>query len=140
MKKLINFNSLFVLIVVLLLMGLIGCSGLSDGTPVEKKVYVTIKSLEAAKVFRTNGLEAAKVFWDQGLMSVETKDKVVQVANDLQFAINSIARAMKIYNSSNGTQGGADVDDWLQIYQQIYGEFTDLVMPFLIERMEVSNG
>ena len=127
-KTLIHF-----MILLMVLMGTFGCIGLKEGTPTEKVVYTSQKTLESAKIFRETGLDSAKVFWDQGLMTMETKDKIVEVSNNLQAAINSSGKALKIFHDTNGAQGGADLDAKIRMYQAIYGQFVDLVMPYVIK-------
>jgi len=124
------------MILMIVLMGAYGCVTLKEGTPTEKVIFSSTKTLESAKIFRETGLDAAKIFWDQGLMDMETKDKIVEVANNLQAAINSAATALTIYNNSNGAEGGANLDTKIQMYQMIYGEFVDLVMPYVLKQME----
>lgn len=135
MKKIRQLLSFNLLILIALCFLLTSCV-LKEGTPSEKVVYTSAKSLETAKIFRTTGLEAAKIFWDRKLMDMETKDKIVEVANNLQSAINSAATALKLYQATNGMQGGADLNEKIVLYQAIYGKFTDLVMPYLIKQLE----
>ena len=127
-KTLIHF-----MILLFVLMGAFGCIGLKEGTPTEKVVFTSQKTLETAKIFRETGLASAKIFWDQGLMKMETKDKIVEVANNLQAAINSAGKALKIFHDTNGAQGGTDLDAKIQMYQAIYGQFVDLVMPYVLK-------
>ncbi len=123
-------------IMVLFLLCLMSCVGTSTFTPSEKVAYTSVQTLKVAKQFRTTGLESAKILWDQGLLDVKTKDKIVQVADDLQMAINDCADALKIYLESGGNSGGATLEEKLKIYHKLYGQFTDLVMPFIIKKME----
>lgn len=124
------------MILMIVITGTYGCIGLQEGTPTEKVVYTSAKTLETAKIFRETGLDAAKLFWDQGLMTMETKDKIVEVANNLQAAINSAGKALKVYHETNGAEGGADLNSKILMYQAIYGQFVDLVMPYVIKKME----
>ena len=67
---------------------------------------------------------------------METKDKIVEIANNLQVAINSTANALIVYNDSAGALGGADLETKIAIYQAMYGQFSDLVLPFVLKRLE----
>ena len=81
------------------------------------------------------GLNAAKEYWDKGLLDVETKDKIVKVANNLQMAINSVADLLIVYKESKGQNGYSDLEDKMAIYTAIYGQFSDLIMPYILDKL-----
>lgn len=102
-------------------------------TPLEKTVYSTAKTLESAVVFRDTGLKVAGDLYKQGLLDEDTKDKIIKLGDDLKEVINMTKEVLKIYNSSGGNR--SDLQEQLMLYHTIYGEFSDLIMPYVIDKM-----
>lgn len=113
----------------------VGCAP-SHFTPSQKKIYTTVKTLEAAKQIRHTGLSVAAGFYAEGLIGEEEKTQVILAANRLQDAINKTADALSIYHRSNGAEGLQAVEARVLIYQQVYGVFMDLAMPYILKSME----
>lgn len=129
-------RSLFLLMLVIgIFFVFIGCAPKSF-TPVEKVIYTTTKTLETAKTFRHSGLLVAADFYKQGLMDEELKQEIVIVADQLQDAINKTADILKIYLVSEGKEGAMELEDKVLLYQQLYGKFSNLIMPYLLKNME----
>ncbi len=104
-------------------------------TPSEKVQFTTMKGLHTAYDFRVFALSSAKVFWDKGLMSEETKDEIIDIGDKFQHAINETSLALEFYRKSSGVNGG-DLGQKIQIYQELYVEFNNLVMPYIIQQLE----
>jgi len=130
------FKSPACILALVYLFGMVLACAPSHFTPVEKTIYTTTKTLETAKQFRHTGLSVAADFYKQGLLDEELKDEIIVVADQLQNAINQTADALKLYLLADGKEGAMDLETKVLLYQQLYGKFSDLIMPYLIKQME----
>lgn len=102
----------------------------------EKRIYTTMKTLEAAKEFRNLGLSAAGEYYKAGLMADKTKEDIIKIGNQVQSAINYTAEALKLYMILNDKDNLIDLQQKILVYQQIYGEFVDIIMPYMIRQIK----
>lgn len=127
-------NALFTVFAIALLITILACAP-SHFTPVEKTTYTTVKTLDVAKQFRHTGLQVAGDFYKKGLMEEDVKLEIIKIGNELQRTINVAAEALQVYLASDG--GNAkDLEMKILMYQQLYGKFSDLVMPYIIKNLE----
>ena len=105
-------------------------------TPVEKSIYTTTKTLAAAKQFRHTGLQIAGDFYKKGLIEEDVKEEIIEVANELQRAINVTAEVLQIYLISKGQEEAQQLETKIIIYQQLYGKFSELIMPYMLKNLE----
>lgn len=126
-----HFKSGILLLVFSFLFILVACAP-SHFTPLEKKVYTTTKTLEAAVEFRDTGLSIASDFYKRGLLSVEKKDKIIKIGDELYDAILITKEALKMYNSGGSYN---DLSAKLILYHQIYGKFSEILMPYLLKNL-----
>jgi len=103
-------------------------------TPSEKVQFTTMKGLTTAHDFRIFALESSKIIWDKGLMSVEDKDKIVELGDAFQKAINEASLSLEIYRKSDGLNS-SDLESKINLYQKIYLQFNGLVLPYIIKHV-----
>ena len=109
-------------------------------TPVEKTIYTTTKTLAAAKQFRHTGLQIAGDFYRRGLIEEDVKEEIIEVANELQMAINVTADVLQIYLISKGQEEAQMLETKILLYQQLYGKFSELIMPYMLQNLEDDHG
>ncbi len=124
MKKIIYITPILFLL-------LQGCIVL---TQQDKIIYTTYKSLQTAKEFRKTSLQITGEVYKDGYMSENMKSNIISVGNHLQNAINNTADALQIYKQTGNRRL---LHKNITIYQQIYGEYVDLVLPYVIEKTEI---
>lgn len=121
------------IIIMGLLMGMIVACAPSHFTPAEKKIYTLTKTLQSTKQFRETGLKVSADFYKKGLMEEKTKLEIIDIADELQNAINLCADSLEIYLVSNGLEGSAILEHRILLYQALYGKFSELIMPYLLK-------
>lgn len=100
---------------------------------VEKMVYTSTKTLEAAKAFRETALVAAGMHFKRGMMSEQLKEEIIFVGDNLQQTINElsdmliVAKRTQTYTPS--------LNEKMVVYHALYGKFVDIVMPFVLEKI-----
>lgn len=113
----------------------VGCASFtppSDFTKSEKIQYTTIQTLKSAKAFREFTLESAGAVYKKGLMDDDTRDKIIEIGDRLQQAINVAADALLAYRQSGETYS---LEEKLSIYQAVFNEFMEIVTPYAMEVM-----
>jgi hypothetical protein len=68
-------------------------------------------------------------------MDVETKDKIVKLGDEFQKAINDTSLALEMYSTYDGINS-SDLETKILLYQKIYVDFNNLVLPHIIKQME----
>jgi len=66
------------------------------------------------------------------LIDEDKKVEIIRLGNALEDAINMVKASLKLYNTS----GGSDLQETLLLYHAIYGEFTEMLMPFVVKTMQ----
>lgn len=103
----------------------------------EKVVFTTVRSLQAAKELRVTALKTIGGMYINGtLTDPEFKDRVIKIGDDLQEAINVTSEALQIYYTEKDNLSKEDLSVKILAYQKILGEFTDLVMPYVLEHID----
>lgn len=101
-------------------------------TAKEKVEYTSLRTLEAAKTFRTVGLEAAGAVYKAGAMDEKTKGKIIEIGDDLQEAINTAADALIAYKTmTDELADTSTLEAKIAAYQKVFNEFMELVTPYL---------
>jgi len=124
-----KYCSLFIILLLLQ-----GCISIIKPTV----IHTTFKTLQAAKKFRESGLTLCGEYYKQDLIDEETKNRIVKLGNELQASINECSKSLYIYYEMNDKQREtSQLKLKIQKYQQVYGKFVDIVLPYLIEETEV---
>jgi hypothetical protein len=113
----------------LLILLVIACAP-KDFSPFEKKIYTTTQTLYAAVEFRHLGLSVVGDLYKKGLLSEEEKEKFVDLGDELYKIITSSQIALELYYK---TGISTNLEEKLLLYTQIYGKFSDLVMPYILK-------
>ena len=106
-----------------------GCIVLSGQ---DKVVYTTYRTLQTATEFRHLGLTMAGELYKKGDISEHVKDDIIKVGNQLQGQINSTVDALANYKQTGDYE---TLKMQVSIYQQVYGKFVDLVLPYMLEEI-----
>ena len=121
--------------VMFLMVAVVSCAP-KEFTQPEKAVYTTVRSLQAAKELRTTALSSIGDMYKAGTLTDEKfKEDVIRIGDSLQEAINVTSDALLIYNNATTAENKATLAEKVLLYQQVYGEFSDLVMPYILEHM-----
>lgn len=105
-------------------------------SPSEKAIYTTVRSLQGAKELRVTALKTIGGLYKDGtLTDVEFKEKVIEIGDMLQDAINFTSLALEAYYVASTDENKNDLQVKVLMYQKILGEFTDLVMPYVLEHV-----
>lgn len=129
-----NTIKAFLAIIVMLIM-VAGCLP-KEATTSEKVVFTTVRSLQAAKELRITSLKTIGGLYINGtLTDQDFKAEVIKIGDQLQQAINVTSEALLLYSDSKDALAKGDLGAKVLIYQNILGEFTDLVMPYVLEHV-----
>lgn len=102
----------------------------------EKAIYTSVKSLQAAKELRVTALSTIGGMYKNGVLTdPDFKADVIKIGDSLQEAINVTAEAILIYNGATTAENKASLAEKVLLYQKVYGEFSDLVMPYVLEHL-----
>jgi hypothetical protein len=126
-------NVSILLTIVMMAFALSACVS-SNFTPSEKTILTTAKTLEAAVIFRDMGLETAGDFYKQGLLSEKEKEEIIEIGNNLYDAILLTKETLRLYHMTG--QGGKTLEERVALYQNLYGKFSDIVMPYLLKTLK----
>lgn len=128
-----TMRNLLALIVLVCMM--VACAP-KNFSPSEKAMFTTVRSLQAAKQLRVTGLKAVGDMYIAGtLTDPDFKADVIRVGDLLQETINVTSKALEIYYTAKTEHAFADLQAKVSLYQQVLGEFTDLVMPYVLEHL-----
>jgi hypothetical protein len=125
----INFKLVSLLFLVLLI---VACAP-KDFSPFEKKIYTTTQTLYAAVEFRHLGLSVVGDLYKKDLIQEEEKEKFISLGDELYKIITSSQIALELYYK---TGISTNLEEKLLLYTQIYGKFSDLVMPYILKHYE----
>ena len=131
-----GFFPLLFLMALLLCWLVVGCAGFkapANFTQTEKVEYTTLKTLKSAKIFREFALESAGSVYKKGLMKEDTKEKIIEIGDDLQLAINSAADALIAYKQSGVLGGDKTLQEKLVVYQTLFNQFMEIVTPYVMD-------
>lgn len=128
MKNYQKINSILVVFILFLF----ACAP-KDFTPFEKRIYTTTKTLEAAIEFRHLGLSITGNLYKKGLLPEKEKDKLIEIGDELYDIIITCQNALELYYNTGVEQR---LEKKLELYTQIYGKFSDLVMPYILQHYE----
>lgn len=102
----------------------------------EKAIYTTVRSLQAAKELRVTALKTiGGMYIDGTLTDPDFKADVIRIGDSLQEAINFTSSALETYYEASTDENKGDLQVKVLMYQKILGEFTDLVMPYVLEHV-----
>lgn len=132
MKKVRSFYQFGILFLVLFVLA---CAP-KEFSPFEQKVYTTQKTLEAAIEFRDLGLRISGNLYKQGLLKETDKEKIIDIGDKLYNAIVVSQEALETYYL---TGNSVNLNEKLILYAQIYGKFSDLIMPYILKHYEEKN-
>lgn len=125
----------YLLITLISLCFMFGCLAPKNFDPSEKMIFTTVRSLQVAKEFRHTGLTAAGKLYRQGMMDLKTKNEIVKIADELQNAINQACDALEIYMILADEDNLASLEDKINIYQKLYGQFANLAIPIVAKNL-----
>lgn len=129
-KKLMNLVVLFFVVT------LLGCGLPNTWTTPEKAIKTSVQTLKAAKELRITALKTIGDMYKAGTLTDEDfKKDVIRIGDNLQEAINVTSYALEIYNGAATSENKTLLSDKVFLYQQVYGEFSDLVMPYVLEHL-----
>jgi len=136
MLKVSKDNTMRLLAVfMVLLFSVIACAPSSFNTS-EKATFTTTRTLQAAKELRVTALKTIGGMYIAGTLTDPVfKKDVIRVGDLLQEAINFTSEALLIYQGAATSENKATLAGKVLLYQQVYGEFSDLVMPYVLEHM-----
>lgn len=135
-QKFSFFGQLLLLLIVVTVLFMTGCTAFQAPetmTETEKVTFTSLKTLKSAKIFREFALESAGSIYKKGLMDEETKEKIIEIGDDLQLAINGAADALIIYNDSGGLSGEKTLEEKLLVYQALFNQFMEIVTPYVMK-------
>ncbi len=129
-----NTMRTFLALIVMLIM-VAGCLP-KGATTSEKVIFTTVRSLQAAKELRVTALKTIGGLYINGTLTDQAfKEEVIKIGDQLQKAINITSEAILTYNNAKDDLSKGDLGAKILIYQNILGEFTDLVMPYVLEHV-----
>jgi len=130
-------NSIKYLITLLLVVFItVGCIP-KEFTPAEKVIFTTTKSLQAASEVRVTALTTIARLYKDGVLTDEAfKQRVIELGDELQIIINVTANTMLIYKDSGLEKDKRALAEKIDIYVAVYGKFSDLVMPYILEKLD----
>lgn len=125
----------FLLTLMLVMFITVGCAPKAF-SPTEKVIFTTTKSLQAASEVRVTALTTIAKLYKDGVLTDEAfKNRVIELGDELQIIINVTANAMLIYKDSGLSADRQTLSEKVAIYVEIYGKFSDLVMPYILDKM-----
>lgn len=129
-------NTMRMLAALLILMIMVvGCVPKEFSTS-EKAIYTTTRSLQAAKELRITALKTIGGMYINGtLTDPDFKADVIRIGDLLQKSINVTSEALEIYYQASNTDTKNDLHAKILLYQKVLGEFTDLVMPYVVDKL-----
>jgi len=105
-------------------------------TTSEKVIYTSVKSLQAAKELRVTALKTIGDMYKAGiLIDTDFQKDVIRVGDNLQEVINTTSETILIYYNASTIKNKETLAEKISLYQKIYGEFSDLVMPYVLEHL-----
>lgn len=122
------------LVAFLILVGLQGCAP-KNLSKSDKVIYTTVKTLQVAKDFRVLGLQTAGKLHSAGKIDDKLAREIIVIANDLQASINAISLLLETYDKTRGPDDKKALDAQVEVYMGLYGQFTEIIMPYLIKRI-----
>ena len=129
-----NTMRTFLALIVMLIM-VAGCLP-KGATTSEKVIFTTVRSLQAAKELRVTALKTIGGLYINGTLTDQSfKEEVIKIGDQLQKSINITSEAILTYNNAKDDLSKGDFGAKILIYQNILGEFTDLVMPYVLEHV-----
>ena len=129
-----NTMRTFLALIVMLIM-VAGCLP-KGATTSEKVIFTTVRSLQAAKELRVTALKTIGGLYINGTLTDQSfKEEVIKIGDQLQKSINITSEAILTYNNAKDDLSKGNLGSKILIYQNILGEFTDLVMPYVLEHM-----
>lgn len=132
MKRFVQTHRLCMILLTLMIFVLVqGCAP-RHLSPVEKTTFTTYKTLKTAKIFREEGLSAAGLYYKRGLIDEEKKEEIIKLGDDLQQGINDASEALELFKA---TGEETNLAKKMEMYHYLYGKFTDLVMPLVLEKL-----
>jgi len=132
-------NTMKYLMSLLIIFVMISCAP-SAFTPAEKVIFTTTKSLQAASEIRVTALITIAHLYKDGVLTDEAfKSRVIELGDELQVIINVTANAMLVYKDSGLIADKLALGEKIEKYTIIYGKFSDLVMPYILEKLNGGN-
>ena len=129
-------NTMKYLMSLLIIFMMISCAP-STFTPTEKVTFTTTRSLEAASEIRITALKTIAGLYKEGVLTDEAfKAKVIEIGDELQVAINVTANALLVYKDSGLSADKLTLGEKIENYTIVYGKFSDLVMPYILEKLD----
>ncbi len=129
-------QSLFILIIILF--SISGCLGAKPSTP-EDNALTIFKTLQTAKEFRHTGLSIVGDFYKKGLVSEDNKKEVIKIGNELKEIITVSFECLEVYIKTKNDKSLNILNTNLQLYNEIYTKFSNLIIPYLIKEATGDN-
>ncbi len=123
-------------VILLMAMFFISCAcAPSSFSKKEKAVYTTFKTLQTAKQFRVTGLKIAGGLHTDGMIDDDLARIIIKTGDALQLSINTASVSLKLYKTTGKPKDMDDLRVCIRAYEQVYGQFTDLVMPYIFKKI-----
>lgn len=99
----------------------------------EQISFTTLRTLEAAKIFRVTTLKTCGELYKQGKISENDKIKIIEIGNNLQHAINILADILITFEATKDKKYIEQIIENMDVYQKIFNDFMEFTSQFLGE-------